>query len=180
MYPETGEVYEMYKAAEVGNIFPLGAKYTDAIDYKFVDTDGERKTIYMGSYGIGTSRLMGVIAERFNDDKGLMWPIAVAPFQVHLVVLGREGDASIAKAEEVYQTLQSEGIEVLFDDRQESAGSKFADADLIGIPIRVVISMRGLEKGEAEVKLRSAEAPEMFKLEGLELEIDKLIKQLKG
>ncbi len=142
------------KAIEVGNIFPLESKYTDALDVYFTDENGEKKSIISGCYGIGVSRTMGVLAEIFSDDKGLMWPEAVAPFKVHIVMLG-DSDAVKQEAEDLYSDLSLSGVEVLFDDRSASAGEKFADADLIGIPYRIVVSEKSLLKGGVEMKRRA-------------------------
>lgn len=148
------EALEEVRASEVGNIFPLGTKYTDAFDYKFTDKDGTQKPIIMGCYGIGTSRVMGVLAEKFNDDKGILWPEQVAPFKVHLAGLNLE-DAGVAQqAQAVYNRLQEKGVEVLFDDRVDaSAGEKLSDADLIGCPYRVVVSKKTGDR--VEVKKRN-------------------------
>lgn len=155
--PEDNTVYQVVKASEVGNIFTLGSKFTDAFDFKFIDETGKQQTIYMGCYGIGTSRIMGVIVEKFHDNKGIVWPKEVAPYQTHLVGLNLEDEHVKSKAEEVYQQLLGNGIEVLFDDRVGvSVGEKLGDADLIGIPERIVVSKRTLENNDSvEIKLRS-------------------------
>lgn len=135
------------KAVEVGNIFTLGHKYSEALDLKYTDKDGTEKLVFMGSYGIGPSRLMGLIAEHFADDKGLVWPENIAPFKVYLVQIGEK---SVEKADEIYAQLQAAGIEVLYDDRSERPGKKFADAELMGIPYRLTVSDRLLEEGKFE------------------------------
>lgn len=162
------ETLEQVKACEVGNIFPLGTKFTKAFDYTFTNDKGEKQEVQMGCYGIGPSRLMGVIVEKFADDKGLIWPEAIAPFSVHLLVLGRdkEGEAYMA-AENIYKTLLENHVEVLFDDREASVGEKFADSDLIGIPMRVVVSDKSLEKGGIELKERKAENSEIISVDQL-------------
>lgn len=153
-YPENGEKYEMYKAAEVGNIFPLNTKFTKAINYHYIDESGKEQPIYMGSYGIGSSRIMGVIVEKFHDEKGIIWPENVAPFKVHLIGLDLKDEVIKKRAFEIYETLTKKNIEVLFDDRPDTnAGGKFADADLIGIPYRLVVSKRTGDK--IEYKKRS-------------------------
>lgn len=153
---------EQVKACEVGNIFPLGTKFSKAFDYQYTNEHGEKQDVYMGCYGIGPSRLMGVIVEKFADDKGLVWPASIAPFSVHLLVLGKDKDAESYKlAEELYQELTSRGVEVLFDDREASPGEKFADSDLLGIPIRAVVSDKSLEKGGIELKERTAAESEI-------------------
>lgn len=156
---------EQVKACEVGNIFPLGTKFTKAFEYTYMDETGNQKEIYMGCYGIGPSRLVGVITEKFADEKGLVWPASVAPFSVHLISLG--SDDAKKKAEELYEILTKSGVEVLFDDRDESAGAKFADSDLIGIPMRVVLSDKSLEKGGVEIKERVSETSEIITVEQL-------------
>lgn len=154
LYPETGEEYEVFKAAEVGNIFPLETKFAKAFDYKYIDIQGKPQLVYMGSYGIGSSRIMGVIVEKNHDDNGIIWPEQIAPFKVHLIGLDLDDDAVRAKAEDLYNKLNNQGIEVLFDDRTRArAGEKFADSDLIGIPYRIVISRRTGD--QVEFKRRS-------------------------
>lgn len=144
-------------AVEVGNIFSLGTKFSKPFDLTFTDEKGEEKTVIMGSYGIGLGRLMGTIVEVLSDDKGIIWPAAVAPFVVHLLVLG-EDDAVRTYSEDVYKTLLDNKIEVLFDDRRDvSAGEKFADSDLLGMPIRVVVSARSMKENGIEVKNRTEE-----------------------
>jgi len=149
LYPETKEKYQVKKAAEVGNIFPLYTKFTDAFDYKYTDQDGKQKPIYMGCYGIGPSRIMGVIVEKFHDEKGIVWPEPISPFQVHLIGLDLKDDVISSKAYKLYKALKENDIDVLFDDRVDAtAGNKFSDADLIGIPVRLVVSKRTGEKIE--------------------------------
>jgi prolyl-tRNA synthetase len=137
------------RGVEVGNIFKLGTRYSAAINATYFDADGVQKPIVMGSYGIGSGRLLACIAEEHHDDKGLIWPITVAPYQVHLVSLGQA-----EAADRIYETLLKAGIEVLYDDREESPGVKFNDADLIGIPLRVTVAAKSLAKGGVEVKRR--------------------------
>ncbi len=145
------------RAIEVGNIFPLESKYTDALGVYYTDENGEQKSIISGCYGIGVSRTMGVLAEIFSDDNGLIWPESVAPFKVHLLQLG-DAEEVIKEAQALYEKLTGEGIEVLFDDRiGPSAGEKFADADLLGMPYRVVVSTRSMKDGGVELKKRTEE-----------------------
>ena len=139
------------KASEVGNIFKLQDKYSRSFNLQYTDKDGSKKIVLMGCYGIGSSRLMGVIVEKFHDDKGIIWPEAMAPFTVHLLAL----KGSEARADEIYEDLLKRGVEVLYDDRELSAGVKFADSDLIGIPYRVLVSPKTIEKESVEVKKRS-------------------------
>ena len=150
------------KAIEVGNIFSLGSKFSDPIDLFYKNKEGKEIPVFMGSYGIGISRLMGVITEIFSDEKGIIWPESVAPFKVHLLSLGQD-----EKAKEIYEKLRQEGIEVLFDNRDVRAGEKFADFDLIGIPYRVVVSQKSLEEGGIEFKKRNSEESKIFSVEEL-------------
>jgi prolyl-tRNA synthetase len=153
------------KASEVGNIFDLGTRYTKAFDFKVKDENGVDIYPIMGCFGIGTTRLVGVIAEALSDDNGLVWPESVAPFKVHLVMLGDDADVK-TKAESIYKDLTDKGIEVLFDDRVgPTAGEKFSDADLLGMPIRVVVSKRSLEAGGAEVKKRTESESKIISLD---------------
>ena len=148
---------EPIKAAEVGNIFKLRAKFAEPFGLTYKAQDGQEHLVEMGCYGIGISRIMGVMAEMFHDDKGLMWPQAVAPCQAHLIAL--EDDTQVQKiARQLYEDLQKSGKDVLLDDRAGlSAGEKFADADLIGLPIRLVISKKTLQKKSAEIKKRNSQ-----------------------
>ena len=136
------------KAVEVGNIFTLGYKFSEALGLKFIDRDGVEKPVFMGSYGIGPSRVMGMIAEHFSDDKGLVWPENVAPAKVYLVQIGEQ---SKQLAEEIYKEFQVKGVEVLFDDREVRPGQKFADAELMGIPYRVTVSDRLMDSDSFEL-----------------------------
>ena len=151
------------KAIEVGNIFPLGTKFSDAFGLTYKNKDGKDAPVIMGCYGIGISRLMGAIAEVHNDDRGIIWPSSVAPFQAHLI--GIENEKLVTtEAQKIYETLKRGGIEVLFDDREDvSAGEKFADADLVGIPVRLVISDR--TRGKIEWKKRNEAKIELLGLE---------------
>ncbi len=144
----------IHKAIEVGNIFKLMQKYSAAFDYTFTDSDGKEKDVIMGCYGIGVTRLLGTIVEVHHDEKGIIWPTEVAPYRVHLIQLG-EDEAVKSKVEEVYELLKEKGVSVLYDDRGLSAGAALSDADMMGLPIRVVVSKRTLEQNGFEVKLRS-------------------------
>lgn len=146
------------KAIEVGNIFSLGTKFSEPFNLFYKDKDEKEKLVVMGSYGIGISRLLGTIVDIHNDKKGIIWPESVAPFQVHLINIGEE-----EKTEEIYQKMLEQGIEVFWDDRVDKRpGEKFADADLIGLPCRVLISEKSLEKGGFEVKNRNEEEIKIF------------------
>jgi prolyl-tRNA synthetase len=176
------------RGVEVGNIFQLGTKYSQDLGATYQDRDGNSHPVVMGSYGIGSGRLLACIAEEYNDDNGLVWPISVAPYQVHLIVLtgrtrtayGSAREDSLADltrkpsglpgeslAENLYQDLREAGIEVLYDDRPATPGVKFKDADLIGIPIRVTVSQRALDQGGVEYKRRDQQAKRIIPAENL-------------
>ncbi|MGB8648251.1 MAG: proline--tRNA ligase [Anaerolineae bacterium] len=142
------------RGVEVGNIFKLGTRYTAAIGANYLTADGQPQPIVMGSYGIGSGRLLACVAEEHHDDRGLVWPITVAPYPVHLVALGARDPQIGVAAERIYQALQAAGIEVLYDDREESPGVKFADADLMGLPIRLTVAGKAMKQGGVEVKRR--------------------------
>lgn len=155
--------FELKKAAEVGNIFTFGTGKCEQLGLYFTDTDGVKKPVYLGSYGIGVTRLMGVLAEVFSDEKGIIWPKEVAPFAVHLVRLGNS-ESVIKFADELYGDLRKSGVEVLYDDRDLRAGEKFADSDLIGIPVRFVVSEKTVAENKVEVKMRSGGEAEVVSL----------------
>lgn len=159
------------KAVEVGNIFPLGTKYSEALDLYYVDKDGASNPVYMGCYGIGPARLMGTVVECLSDDKGIVWPESIAPFKTHIILL-QPGDADQRQmAEELYEKLTGMNIETLFDDRDAGAGEKFADSDLIGIPHRITIGKRSVESQRFEYTQRISQ-------ETQELTLDELISKI--
>ncbi len=161
-----GNDFKEEKAIEVGNIFKLGTKYSEPFDLKYRDENGKEHLIIMGCYGIGLGRLMGTIAEVCHDEKGLVWPSQVAPFQSHLIALG--DDENVRKAaNELYEKLTADGIEILYDDRDASAGEKFADADLIGIPLRIVISEKTLKDDSVEIKKREEKETKLFLIKNI-------------
>jgi len=162
-----GSVFEEKKAVEVGNIFKLGTKFSVPFDLKFRDKDGEEKNVIMGCYGIGLGRLMGTIVEACHDEKGIIWPKEVAPFMVHLISIGESSKVK-KSAEKLYTGLQKENIEILYDEREDkSVGEKFAEADLIGIPFRIVVSEKTLKTNSVEVKERSKKEAKLIKIKQL-------------
>jgi prolyl-tRNA synthetase len=171
--PVCGKELKSGRSIEAGNIFTLGTKYSEIMKAYFTDKDGKKKPIIMGCYGFGISRAMGAIVEIHNDKKGIIWPSSVAPFNVHLIEIGSENSDIKSQAEELYKSLQKEDIEVLYDDREESPGIKFADADLIGIPLRIIVSKRTIAKNSVELKKRNEEKTELVK-------VDKIINKLKN
>lgn len=160
------EEVEETKAIEVGNIFTLGTKFSEPFDLSYKNEKGEEKLVFMGSYGIGLGRLMGTIVELLSDEKGIIWPKEVAPFRVHLLTLSN--DEKIKElGDEIYKTLASNNVEVLYDDRDLRAGEKFADADLIGIPNSIVIGNKTIESGMYELKDRLTGEMKLVSLEHL-------------
>jgi prolyl-tRNA synthetase len=177
--PRCGEPLRADRAVEVGNIFKLGTRYTEALDCTFNAEDGGERPVVMGSYGIGVGRALACVAETHYDANGLIWPISVAPYQVHLLVLFRERtDETVGVAEDLYDALTAAGIEVLYDDRDATAGVKFNDADLIGVPLRLTVGSRGLRKGGVELKRRDRDERTIVPVEDvvdrLHAEIDAL------
>jgi len=153
---QCGAPLRLVRGVEVGNTFKLGVKYSKALEATFLDDTGHEQYIVMGCYGIGVGRLMACIAERHHDRDGLIWPPSVAPFQIYLVGLDGEDDTVRAATEELYAMLQAAGFETLYDDRQERAGVKFKDADLLGMPVRLTVSRRTEESGQVELKQRAS------------------------
>lgn len=165
-----GTDFEIKKAIEVGNVFKLGTKFSTPFEVNYLDEKGEKKDVIMGCYGIGPSRVLGTIIEVHHDEKGMIWPESVAPFKVHLLALG-ESENVKNKAEEIYNDLTAKNIEVLFDDREESAGIKFADSDLMGIPYRVIVSEKTLAQDSVGVKKRDSKEEVVVKMGDL---VDKM------
>lgn len=152
------------KAVEVGNIFKLKTKYSESFGLTFRDRLGEEKLVQMGCYGIGPSRIMGTVVEVHHDTRGVIWPTEIAPFKVHLIKVGKDNPELDKATDKLYAEMLKEGVEVLYDDRELMAGEKFAEADLIGCPYRVVVSTKTLMEGKAEIKRRSEEKFELVKI----------------
>ena len=162
--PELQKATDGIQVSEVGNIFPLGTKFTKAAGYTYTNESGKQQPVYMASYGIGSSRIMGVLVEKFHDDRGIIWPASVAPFTVHLVSISGGDDAVTAKAETVYEKLLAAGVEVLYDDRADvSPGEKLGDADLVGCPWRAIVS--GKTGDSIEIKERTSDAMELVTID---------------
>ncbi|MBN2547599.1 MAG: proline--tRNA ligase [Anaerolineales bacterium] len=168
--PQCGQPLKAVRGVEVGNIFKLGTRYSDSMGCSYLDADGKSNPVVMGSYGIGVGRLLACIAEQCHDADGLIWPVSVTPYQVHLVLLVGKGGTDEAgqvqeTAEQLYASLQQVGLEVLFDDRPESPGVKFKDADLIGLPLRLTVGERSLKAGGIEFKRRDRQEREIIPLD---------------
>jgi prolyl-tRNA synthetase len=152
--PSCGKDLIEKRGIEVGHIFKLGTKYSEKMDCRFQDADGNDQPMIMGCYGLGVGRTVAAAVEQNHDDKGIIWPLPLAPYEVVLVVLNADKPAVVEAAEGLYVQLKEAGIDVLFDDRPERPGVKFNDMDLIGFPVRVVLGGRGLDAGEVELSLR--------------------------
>jgi len=163
------------RGIEVGHVFKLGTFISERFGASFLDNDGTSRPIVMGCYGIGLGRLLAAIVEQSHDDKGIIWPLSAAPYQVYLCPLNLEKSAVLPTAERIYQELQKKGIEVLFDDRDDSPGVKFNDADLLGIPLRLTLSPRTLQSQSVEVKWRTEKESQLLPLDNLAVQVKKLL-----
>jgi prolyl-tRNA synthetase len=170
--PVCGTPMKLERGIEVGNIFQLGTRYTEKMGATYLDKDGKAQPVVMGSYGIGIGRNAASVVEQCHDDRGIIWPISIAPFHVSLLSLGKE-DAVAEATDTLYEALQAAGVEVLYDDRPDRPGVKFADAELIGNPIRLSISKRTLEANEVELRMRTAS-------ESVMVPMDEIVDRVKG
>ena len=171
--PNGGEL-KYARGIEVGHIFQLGDKYSKAMKLEVLDSNGKNVNPYMGCYGIGISRIVAAAIEQNHDDKGIIWPSAISPFEILIIVLNDKDDSNVMdKAMKIYQELRSDGIEVAIDDRDERAGVKFADADLLGVPTQVIVGKRGIEQKKLEITSRSTG-------EKREVKIDQIVNHLKN
>jgi prolyl-tRNA synthetase len=161
-----GQAIRIEPAIEVGNIFKLNTRYSEPLGAHYLDENGETRPIYMGSYGIGPARIIAAAVEQYADEQGISWPRALAPFDVHLVGLGREGSEERELAERLYRELQDQGLDVLYDDRDAGPGEKFADAELLGVPLRLTIGKRTAASGEVEAQVRRGREARTLPLEG--------------
>ena len=166
--PKCGEAVRVVKAIELGHIFKLGTKYSEALGANFLDSEGKEKPIIMGSYGIGVERIMACYMEQHFDDNGIIWKGPLAPFDAHILSLGTNKSQEVADAaDKLYEDLKAEGFDVLYDDRNDSPGVKFNDADLIGIPVQIIVGMKNLKNGNLEVKNRESGERSVVKIEDI-------------
>ena len=161
-----GGTIRIEPAIEVGNIFKLGTRYSEPLGARYLDEQGAEQPIWMGSYGIGPARIVAAAIEQYADEQGMSWPRALAPFDAHLVALGKEGEEARAVADRIYEELVREGLEVLYDDRDASAGEKFVEAELLGCPLRLTVGKKGLEAGELELQVRRGQEKRSLPLDG--------------
>jgi prolyl-tRNA synthetase len=162
----SGAVIRIVKAIEVGNIFKLGTRYSEPLGATYLDEDGKEKHIWMGSYGIGPARILAAAVEQHADDNGISWPRSIAPWDVHLVTLAKPGEPAREVGDRLYGELQKAGLDTLYDERTASAGEKFADAELLGVPLRLTVGKRGIEAGEVEAQIRRGQEKRSLPLDG--------------
>ena len=179
--PKCSGVMHQVKAIEVGNIFKLKTRFTEAFKFKTIGSDGKEQDVFMGCYGMGPSRIMGSIVEVHHDEQGIIWPLEIAPYQIHLISLSVKDETVnqniLKETEKIYKALEDQGIEVFWDDRSVSAGGKFADADLIGLPLRLVISEKTLAKNSVEWKERTEKENQLIELDKIIKSVEKFIKK---
>ena len=162
--PKCGKICQSARGIEVGQIFKLGTKYSEALGATYLDENGKEQVIHMGCYGVGVSRTMAAAIEQNHDDNGMIWPKTIAPYHVVVVPISAKDEAQMAIAEQLYGDLQKRGIEVMLDDRNERPGVKFKDADLIGYPVRITVGKKAVEEQVIEYKLRTAAENEVVNL----------------
>lgn len=174
--PISGKPLKIVKAIELGHIFKLGTKYSEALEAKFLDSNGKEQPIIMGSYGIGVERIMACFIEQNHDDKGIIWRKPLAPFDLHLIAVNQQKFPEVAQnADELYDRLVKKGFEVLYDDRNETPGVKFNDADLIGLPVQVIVGPKNLEQNKVEIKVRATGERKVVSFDEIETEIKAMI-----
>jgi prolyl-tRNA synthetase len=161
-----GAPIRLEPAIEVGNIFKLGTRYSEPLEATYLDEDGVERHVWMGSYGIGLARILAAAVEQSADEQGISWPRTLAPFDVEVVALGKGGEEPVTIAEGLYEELRAAGLDALLDDRTASAGEKFADAELLGCPLRLTVGRKGVEAGEIEAQLRRGRERRTLPLEG--------------
>jgi prolyl-tRNA synthetase len=175
--PICGKEIEVFKAIELGHIFKLGTKYSEGLGANFLDENGKENPIIMGSYGIGVDRVLACYIEQNNDERGIIWKNPLAPFDIHLLGLNMKKEIVINESENIYKTLSEKGFKVLFDDRRTvQAGFKFSDADLIGLPVQIIVGERGLKENQVELKIRSTGKRMDVKLDELLSKVEELLK----
>ena len=176
--PHCGAPVKMTHGIEVGQVFKLGTKYSEALGATFLDENGKEKPLIMGCYGIGVSRTMAAAIEQFHDENGIIWPVAIAPFEVVIVPINAKDEAQMQVAEKLYADMKNAGIDVLLDDRKDRAGVKFKDADLIGYPVRITVSPKLLDENEVEIKVRKDGATSTIKVDACAETVKKMLKTL--
>jgi prolyl-tRNA synthetase len=175
--PQCGSALDQARGIEVGQIFKLGTKYSQALGATYVDEKGEKHPVVMGCYGIGISRTMAAAVEQHHDEHGIIWPLSIAPYQVVIIPVSGRDEIQRAEAEKLYQELQAEGLEVVLDDREERAGVKFVEADLIGYPLRLTIGQKTLTQGTVDWKWRWSKEEKAVPREGLARRVKEAVRR---
>ena len=173
--PNCGKTLRILKAIEVGNIFKLGTRYSKALNATYLDDKGKEQPIVMGSYGIGPARIAAAAVEQRHDERGISWPRSIAPFEVEIVALGKEGSEEGKLADKLYEELKEGGFDVIYDDRTARAGEKFADAELLGCPVRLTVGKRTIKEGSIEAQVRLGLEDKQLPIDGLPDELEKLL-----
>ena len=174
--PACGKPIQIKQAIEIGHTFKLGTKYSDALGAKFLDRDGKEQPCVMGCYGIGVNRIMASIIESSNDKDGIIWPLEVAPYKIIIIALNTQDEKVKELAEDAYKTLKKAGLDILYDDRNESAGVKFKDADLIGIPVKIIVGTKNAKNDIVEIKQRKTGVMEQVAVKDLLPRVKALVK----
>jgi prolyl-tRNA synthetase len=162
----SGAVIRIERAIEVGNIFKLGTRFSEPLGARYLDENGQEQLVWMGSYGIGPARIMAAAVEQYADDNGISWPRALSPWDIELVTLAKPGEPAREVSDRLYEELKQAGLDALYDDRTASAGEKFADAELLGCPLRLTVGKRGVEAGEVEAQIRRGQEKRSLPLDG--------------
>lgn len=176
--PECGGALKGARGIEVSQVFQLGKRYSEALNATYLDENGREQNFYMGCYGVGVSRSMAAVIEQRNDENGISWPVAIAPYEAIVLPLAKEGQEAFTKAQEIAESLVTKGVETVFDDRAERPGVKFADADLIGWPVQVIVGNKGLDRGIAEIKVRATGEKREVALESVAEEVQSILSSL--
>jgi prolyl-tRNA synthetase len=175
--PRCGGKIKFARGIEVGHVFKLGTKYSEAMKAVYLDKDGQEKIMIMGCYGIGIGRTVAACIEQNNDENGIVWPMPLAPYHVIITPVNVNDQAIITAAENLYNSMLAKGIEVIFDDRDERAGVKFKDADLIGIPLRIVVGQKNLVQGKVELQIRKNGENKLYSIQEIVQEVKQIIEQ---
>ena len=178
--PHCGAPVEIVRGIEVGQVFELGTKYSEALHATFLDQNGKAKPYVMGCYGIGVTRTIAAAIEQFHDEHGIMWPVAIAPFEVAIVLVSSKDQDQVRIAGDLYQSLQAAKADVLLDDRNERAGVKFNDADLIGYPVRVTVGKKSAAEGTVEIKIRRTGEQEVVSIDQAVARVQEILAALRS
>ena len=178
--PECGAPVQLTRGIEVGQVFQLGTKYSEALQASFLDKDGKAKPFVMGCYGIGVTRTMAAAIEQYHDERGILWPVAIAPYEAVILPLNMKDDVMVTTARELYTQLSADSSEIVLDDRPERAGVKFNDADLIGYPVQIVVGKDTKTKGTVEIKVRRTGVKEVVPVRTAVGRVQAILRELRA